>query len=84
MGMPFAAGMARASAAHPGLTPWFWGINGATSVCGSVFAVAISLFSSISTTYVVGVCGYGLAFVAFFSMSRARGAAAIPKIEPVE
>ncbi len=73
MGMPFATGMARAAGTYPGLTPWFWGINGATSVCGSVLAVTISLFSSISTTYWIGVCCYTLAVTAFMAMSRGRG-----------
>ena len=70
MGMPFPTGMARAAGVHSGLTPWFWGINGATSVCGSVLAVTVSLFSSISTTYWMGVCCYGLAIISFAAVSR--------------
>ena len=70
MGMPFPTGMARAAGVHSRLTPWFWGINGATSVCGSVLAVTVSLFSSISTTYWMGFCCYGLAVITFAAVSR--------------
>ncbi len=36
MGMAFPLGMKAASENEPNLTPWLWGINGATSVCASV------------------------------------------------
>jgi len=45
MGMAFPLGMTIAAARFGALTPWFWGINGAASVCGSVLAVAIALNS---------------------------------------
>jgi hypothetical protein len=74
MGMPFPLGMKIASAKTSSLTPWFWGINGATSVCGSVLAVAISLHSSITTSFWVGVFLYGIAFLAIVlaTLKRAR------------
>ena len=43
MGMAFPLGMKLAAREHPALTPWLWGVNGATSVCASVLAVAIAL-----------------------------------------
>ncbi len=70
MGMAFPIGMRTASAKAASLTPWFWGINGATSVCASVLAVAIALSSSISTSFWVGVACYAVAFIAFVWASR--------------
>ena len=50
-GMAFPLGMKIASTKSASLTPWLWGINGATLVCASVFAVAIALSSSISLSF---------------------------------
>jgi hypothetical protein len=65
MGMAFPLGMRLASGRTPGLTPWLWGINGATSVCASVLAIVIALSSSISAAFWTGVACYGAAFLAF-------------------
>jgi hypothetical protein len=61
MGMPFAAGM-EAAAGRPGMpTAFLWGINGAASVCASVFAVVIALFLGISAAFWTGFLAYGVA-----------------------
>lgn len=65
MGMCFPMGMRLAQGAAPGLTPWLWGINGATSVCGSVLAVVIALGSSISTAFWCGAACYVVALVSY-------------------
>ncbi len=65
MGMAFPLGMRLASGRTPRLTPWLWGINGATSVCASVLAIVIALSSSISAAFWTGVGCYGAAFLAF-------------------
>jgi hypothetical protein len=70
MGMAFPLGMKIASARHAPLTPWFWGINGAMSVCASVLAVAIALNSGISAAFWSGVACYGAAALAFVMASR--------------
>ncbi|HEY9715463.1 MAG TPA: hypothetical protein V6C72_18460, partial [Chroococcales cyanobacterium] len=57
MGMPFPLGMMAAGERQSGLTPWFWGINGATSVCSSVVAIALALSFGISATFWIG-CGF--------------------------
>jgi len=62
MGTAFPIGMKVASNGSASLTPWLWGINGATSVCGSVLAMAIALVSGISTSFWVGVVFYTFAF----------------------
>jgi hypothetical protein len=63
LGMAFPLGMGAASLRHGAATPWFWGINGATSVCASVVALAIALSFGISGAlwagagcYVVAAC----------------------------
>lgn len=65
MGMAFPIGMRLAAKHSEGLTPWLWGINGATSVCGSVFAVVIALHFGISTSFWTGFACYLVAFAAF-------------------
>jgi hypothetical protein len=65
MGMAFPLGMRIASIESASLTPWLWGINGATSVCASVLAVVIALNSSISMSFWIGFLCYVVAFIAF-------------------
>ncbi len=65
MGMAFPLGMKIASSRSEYVTPWLWGINGATSVCASVFAVAIALSAGISTSFWTGFGCYGIAVLAF-------------------
>jgi hypothetical protein len=73
MGMPFPLGMKIASSKLASVTPWLWGINGATSVCASVLAVTIALSSSISTTFWAGFSCYVIAFIAFIWSGRGTG-----------
>jgi hypothetical protein len=70
MGMPFPLGMKLASQRTPRLTPWLWGINGATSVCASVVAVIIALAWGIASAFWTGVACYAGAFLGFFWASR--------------
>jgi hypothetical protein len=63
MGMAFPIGMLMAGGAQKELTPWLWGINGATSVCASVVAVAIALNFGITATFWCGAVCYLLAFL---------------------
>ncbi len=72
MGMAFPLGMKIASTRSASLTPWLWGINGATSVCASVLAVAIALSSSISTSFWTGFSCYIVALVSFVRASRGK------------
>lgn len=72
MGLAFPLGMRLAAARAAPLTPWLWGINGATSVCASVLAIAISLHAGISASFWTGVTCYAAAVLAYLC---ARGAA---------
>jgi hypothetical protein len=82
MGMAFPLGMTMAAARFGALTPWFWGINGATSVCGSVLAVAIALNSSISTAFWSGGACYAVAWLALVWGGQHDRASAQAKAEP--
>jgi predicted membrane-bound spermidine synthase len=68
MGMPFPLGMKAASGAAPSLSPWLWGINGATSVLASVLAIVISLTGGITFTFWMGVLCYAVAGIALYHM----------------
>jgi hypothetical protein len=65
MGMAFPLGMSLAGRTAPSLTPWLWGINGATSVLASVLGICISLTWSISTAFWTGVAAYVVALLAY-------------------
>jgi hypothetical protein len=71
LGTAFPLGMGAASLRHTELTPWLWGVNGATSVCASVVAVAISLWFGISAAFWTGALCYAAAFAAFAIATRA-------------
>ena len=63
MGMAFPIAMKIGLARQPSMTPWLWGINGATSVTASVLAVMISSAWGISAAWWSGVACYVLAAV---------------------
>jgi spermidine synthase len=66
MGMPFPLGLRLLDRMGPQwaqLVPWVWGINGATSVLGSVLAISIAINFGFRMTMLAGLCIYGAAFV---------------------
>jgi hypothetical protein len=70
MGTAFPLGMRAAARRSPDLTPWLWGVNGATSVLCSVLAVAVSLSLGISWSFFAGVACYALALAAGVHITR--------------
>jgi hypothetical protein len=58
MGMAFPLGMRLALRRAPLLAPWFWGVNGAASVCASVLAVVIAIGAGISAAFWTGTICY--------------------------
>lgn len=70
MGMAFPLGMKLAARKSASLTPWLWGINGATSVVASVLAISISLSAGISVTFWIGFLFYISAVGWFLIMNR--------------
>jgi hypothetical protein len=72
MGMAFPMGMKMASNKCKDMTPWFWAINGTTSVTASVLTIAISINWSISVAYWTGFVCYGFSFLAILWLRRMR------------
>ncbi len=46
------------AAARSSLIPWGWGVNGATSVIGTVIATVIAIYAGFTATFIVGALGY--------------------------
>jgi hypothetical protein len=83
MGMPFSIGMRVATETlDDPPTAFFWGINGATSVCASVLAMMTSLFFGIRVTMWFGTLAYLAAAIGLFLALRARPSDLAP--EPLE
>jgi hypothetical protein len=70
MGMAFPLGFKLAANVSNALTPWLWGINGATSVCASVLALIIALNAGISASFWAGFACYAAACGSFFVAAR--------------
>jgi hypothetical protein len=58
LGYGFPTGMRLISAANDRQKPWFWGINGASGVLASAFAVACSIAYGIDMTIMIGAICY--------------------------
>jgi len=76
MGTMFPVGMLL-SARHRLLQPWFWGINGATSVFASVIGVVISMLFGISTTFWCGFASYVLCVPIAIVLARFQGSLSV-------
>ncbi len=61
MGMPMPSGIRVLAGRSPELIPWAWGVNGATSVLGSVAALVIAILSGFNQALLVGAGLYLLA-----------------------
>jgi hypothetical protein len=70
LGMAFPIGMTLAKDSQASLTPWLWGVNGATSVCASVLALAVSLTCGLSSTFWTGFVCYLIAFGAYYLITK--------------
>lgn len=70
MGMCVPLGLQLAYGKSPAITPWLWGINGATSVCASVLTVVVSINYGLSASYWTGAACYLVAFLSFLWASR--------------
>jgi predicted membrane-bound spermidine synthase len=61
LGMPFVIGMRAAASREGSPTAFLWGINGAASVCASVFGVLIAVLAGISSSFWTGATTYVVA-----------------------
>jgi hypothetical protein len=71
MGMPFPSMIRRVSEWSPGLVPWCWGVNGATSVLGSVSAVMVALSMGFGASLAAGMAAYAGALVCVWGVRDA-------------
>jgi hypothetical protein len=76
MGMPMPIGIRMLARSAPEIIPWAWGVNGATSVMGSVAALVIAILTGFNQALLVGA---GLYLLAMVFMSRPQ-----PADQPVE
>jgi len=56
----------------PEIIPWAWGVNGATSVMGSVAALVIAIMTGFNQALMIGA---GLYLLALFLITRPRASA---------
>lgn len=70
MGMPMPIGIRILARSAPEIIPWAWGVNGATSVMGSVAALVIAILSGFNQALMIGA---GLYLIAMFLITRPRG-----------
>jgi hypothetical protein len=61
LGMPFPLGLDRFQAAHPGMLPWGWALNGAFSVVATPLANLMGHAAGITALFVAGFFCYILA-----------------------
>ncbi|RJP16663.1 MAG: hypothetical protein C4520_18125 [Candidatus Abyssobacteria bacterium SURF_5] len=71
LGMAFPIGIKVAADKWKEVTPWFWAINGTTSVTASVLAIAISMNWTIGSAFWTGFVCYGCSFLSLGWLSRA-------------
>jgi hypothetical protein len=75
MGMPMPTGIRILSGATPEMIPWAWGVNGATSVMGSVAALVIAILAGFNQALLIGASLYLVAIVFIGRGQRVTAAA---------
>lgn len=63
MGMPFPMGIKMVDKKAHDMIPWVWGINGATSVFASVFAIVVAITWGFSAAMAMGLAAYSAALL---------------------
>ena len=73
MGMAFPLGLRAATAGQArDLTPWLWGVNGATSVLASVLAIAVAMSLGITVSFWIGFAAYAIAMLGWIRATGSR------------
>jgi hypothetical protein len=70
MGLLLPSGVTALARRDPHLVPWAWGINGATSVLGTVAATVIAIHAGFAATLRIGGVLYLLAGATFLYLAR--------------
>ncbi|MET0390216.1 MAG: hypothetical protein ABW321_29865 [Polyangiales bacterium] len=71
MGMPLPSGLAAVRVRNAERVPWLWGVNGATSVLGSVLSTLGSMHFGITALLTAGVGAYVIAALLWPRIQRA-------------
>jgi hypothetical protein len=82
MGVCFPLGMVQVHRLANSLAPWMWGINGATSVLGTILAVLISLSAGISVTLGAAIGCYTLVLACNVVLLANRPVSTCPGTHP--
>jgi predicted membrane-bound spermidine synthase len=72
MGMPMPIGIRMLARNAPEIIPWAWGVNGATSVMGSVAALVIAILSGFNQALMIGAGLYLAAMVLITKQSASK------------
>lgn len=70
MGIPYPTGLKLLGLEHQKLVPWAWGVNGSSSVLGSVTSLVLSQTMGFWKTLLFALAIYILALVVFMFLSR--------------
>lgn len=71
------------AAVNSPLVPWGWGVNGATSVIGTVIATVIAIYGGFTATFLVGAVSYLIAGLLGARLASRPGLAAATAREPI-
>jgi hypothetical protein len=72
LGMPMPAGLRLLCKKSPRSIPWAWGINGATSVLGSVVSIIVAMNWGFNQALVLGAATYLCALLLVGPLARER------------
>jgi hypothetical protein len=61
MGIPFPSGIQKVSEHGQRAVPWMWGINGGSTVLGSILAIIVAIWLDFTTVLIVAAIGYAIA-----------------------
>ena len=70
MGVPFPMGIEIVSRKNPSMVPWMWGINGGTTVLGSIMAIMIAIACNFTTVLLLAGAGYLVAFAVLYRIRK--------------
>jgi hypothetical protein len=80
MGMCFPLGIQIVRSFNKAFVPWAWGVNGAFSVCASIFSIVIALNAGFKSTMLIGVTCYMVAFLIIFSFRNIQLRDRVPRM----
>lgn len=61
MGMPFPSGIRKISTHGAAAVPWMWGVNGGSTVLGSILAIFLAVHLNFTTVLLLAALGYSIA-----------------------